>query len=64
MFDVQKDLKIKSQYIKAIESCDIQSFENKSFIAGYVRTYARYLGLDPDYVYERFCSESGLFLLI
>ena len=57
--DVQKDLKIKAVYIKAIESCDIQGFENKSFIAGYVRTYARYLNLDPEYVYERFCSESG-----
>ena len=57
--DVQKDLKIKAIYIKAIESCDLQGFENKSFIAGYVRTYARYLGLDPEYVYERFCSESG-----
>ena len=57
--DVQKDLKIKAMYIKAIESCDIQGFENKSFIAGYVRTYARYLNLDPEYVYERFCSESG-----
>ena len=57
--DVQKDLKIKAIYIKAIESCDLQGIENKSFIAGYVRTYARYLGLDPEYVYERFCSESG-----
>ena len=57
--DVQKDLKIKVQYIKAIEKCDIQSLENKSFIAGYVRTYAKYLGLDPDYVYDRFCKESG-----
>ena len=46
-------------YIKAIEKCDIRSLENKSFIAGYVRTYAKYLGLDPDYVYDRFCKESG-----
>ncbi len=57
--DVQNDLKIKAQYIKAIEKCDIRSLENKSFIAGYVRTYAKYLGLDPDYVYDRFCNESG-----
>ena len=57
--DVQNDLKIKAQYIKAIEKCDIRSLENKSFIAGYVRTYAKYLGLDPDYVYDRFCKESG-----
>jgi len=57
--DVQNDLKIKVQYIKAIEKCDIRSLENKSFIAGYVRTYAKYLGLDPDYVYDRFGKESG-----
>ncbi len=57
--DVQRDLKIKAQYIKAIEKCDLRSLENKSFIAGYVRTYAKYLGLDPGYVYDRFCKESG-----
>ncbi len=57
--DVQKDLKIKVNYIKAIEKCDISSLGNKSFIAGYVKTYARYLELDPDYVYQRFCDESG-----
>ena len=57
--DVQRDLKIKAQYIKAIEKCDLRGLENKSFIAGYVRTYAKYLGLDPNFVYDRFCSESG-----
>ena len=57
--DIQNDLKIKAQYIKAIEKCDVRNLENKSFIAGYVRTYAKYLGLDPDYVYDRFCKESG-----
>jgi hypothetical protein len=57
--DVQNDLKIKVQYIKAIEKCDVRNLENKSFIAGYVRTYAKYLGLDPNFVYDRFCSESG-----
>ena len=35
--------------------------QNKSFIAGYVRTYAKYLGLDPNFVYDRFCSELDLF---
>ena len=57
--DVQRDLKIKAQYIKAIEKCDLRGLQNKSFIAGYVRTYAKYLGLDPNFVYDRFCSESG-----
>ncbi len=58
-FDVQKDLKIKATYIKAIESCELKDFENKSFVAGYVRAYAKYLGLDPEFVYQRFCNESG-----
>ena len=34
-------------------------FSNLGFVAGYVRSYARYLSLDPETVYERFCRESG-----
>ena len=59
LLQVQKDLKIKAAYISAIENCDLEAFPNKGFIAGYVRAYARYLNLNPELVYERFCSESG-----
>ena len=59
LLDVQRDLKIKASYIAAVENCDIDVFSNQGFIAGYVRSYARYLGLDPQIVYERFCVESG-----
>ena len=59
LLDVQKDLKIKASYIAAIENCDLKVFSNQGFIAGYVRSYARYLGLDPTIVYERFCREAG-----
>ena len=59
LLDVQRDLKIKASYIAAIENCDLGVFSNLGFVAGYVRSYARYLGLDPDSVYERFCRESG-----
>ena len=59
LLDVQRDLKIKASYIAAIENCDIEVFSNQGFIAGYVRSYARYLSLDPEIVYERFCNESG-----
>ena len=30
-----------------------------SFVAGYVRSYASYLGVDPDWAFETFCKESG-----
>ena len=59
LLQVQKDLKIKAAYISAIENCDLDAFPNKGFIAGYVRSYARYLNLNPEEVYERFCTESG-----
>jgi hypothetical protein len=59
LLDVQRDLKIKASYIAAIENCDLNVFFNKGFIAGYVRSYARYLELNPDIVFERFCRESG-----
>ena len=48
LLDVQRELKIKATYIAAIENCDTTAFETQGFIAGYVRSYARYLGMDPD----------------
>ncbi len=59
LLDVQRDLKIKATYIAAIENADPTAFETQGFIAGYVRSYARYLGLDPEWAYERFCAEGN-----
>ncbi|WP_107846192.1 helix-turn-helix domain-containing protein [Litoreibacter ponti] len=59
LLDVQRELKIKATYIAAVENCDPSVFETPGFIAGYVRSYARYLGMDPEWAYARFCEESG-----
>ena len=59
LLDVQRDLRIKASYIAAIENCDLSVFENTGFLAGYVRSYARYLELDPEATYTRFCVESN-----
>ena len=59
LLDVQRELRIKASYISAIENCDLQAFDSLSFVAGYVRSYARYLGLDPEVTFARFCEESG-----
>ncbi|MFZ5709084.1 MAG: helix-turn-helix domain-containing protein [Pseudomonadota bacterium] len=59
LLDVQRELRIKAGYIAAIENADVSAFETPGFIAGYVRSYARYLGLDPDWAFRRFCEESG-----
>jgi hypothetical protein len=57
--DAEYDLRIKAHVIRAIEDCDLDGFPNDSVIAGYVRSYARYLGLDAEDCYRRFCAESG-----
>lgn len=59
LLDVQRELRIRAGYIAAIENCDISAFDAPSFISGYVRSYARYLKMDPDLVFARFCAESG-----
>lgn len=57
--NAEHDLRIKADIIRAIEDCDLDGFPNDSVVAGYVRSYARYLGLDPEECYRRFCAESG-----
>ncbi|MGB7262521.1 MAG: RodZ domain-containing protein [Albidovulum sp.] len=59
LLDVQRELKIKASYIAAIENCDVSAFETPGFVAGYVRSYARYLGMEPDWAFERFCVEAN-----
>lgn len=59
LLDVQRELKIRASYIAAIENCDVAAFETPGFIAGYVRSYARYLGMNPEWAYGRFCEEAN-----
>lgn len=62
LLDVQRELKVKATYIAAIENCDVSAFETQGFVAGYVRSYARYLGMDPDWAYAKFCREANFTL--
>lgn len=59
LLDVQRELKIKAAYVAAIENADVSAFETQGFVAGYVRSYARYLGMDPDWAFQRFCIEAN-----
>lgn len=59
LLDIQRELKVKATYIAAIENADVSAFETPGFIAGYVRSYARYLGMDPEWAFEKFCREAN-----
>lgn len=59
LLDVQRELRIKASYIAAIENSDPSVFDTPGFIAGYVRSYARYLNMDPEVAFDTFCRESG-----
>lgn len=59
LLDVERELRIRASYVAAIENCDPDSFDTPGFIPGYVRSYARYLGMDPDRAFQTFCNESG-----
>ncbi len=59
LLDVQRELKIKASYIAAIENADPSAFETPGFVAGYVRSYARYLGIDAEWAFAQFCKEGN-----
>ncbi len=59
LLDVERELRIKASYVAAIENADPDAFDTPGFIPGYVRSYARYLGMDPDKSFKTFCTESG-----
>ncbi len=59
LLDVEREIRIRASYIAAIENADPDAFDTPGFIPGYVRSYARYLGMDPDDTFVKFCSECG-----
>ena len=57
LLDVQRELGIRPYMIVAIENGDPESFDSPWMISGVVRSYARYLGMDPDDAYARFLED-------
>lgn len=57
--DVRLELRLNKAYIIAIEHGDLAAFRTPKFIRGYVCSYAKYLGIDPDDAFEIFCADTG-----
>lgn len=57
---VSTELHLPIKVIKAIESGNPQSFQNPVFIRGYIRTYAKRLGLDPNHYANLYANLPGI----
>lgn len=57
--DVESALRIKAKYIDAIENCDRSLLPDRAYADGFIKTYARYLGLEPDETLARFDAEAA-----
>lgn len=44
---VEKSTKMRAKFLKAIEENDWAFFESKVYISGVIKSYAKFLGLDP-----------------
>ncbi len=58
--DVSNDLKIRKSDIEAIEANNVANIDRPEFASGSIRTYARYLDLDPKEVLDIYREKNGL----
>jgi len=54
---IAETTKINKMYLEAIEREDSKSFPAPVFIKGFLKSYAKALGLDPDEICERYLSK-------
>jgi cytoskeletal protein RodZ len=51
---VEEDIKIRVKYVQAMENEDWDVMPGVTYVKGFLRTYATYLGLDPDVIIGEF----------
>jgi transcriptional regulator with XRE-family HTH domain len=56
--DIAQATRIRSGYIASLEAFDLDALPARPFAIGYLRAYARALGLEPDAVVTRFLAEA------
>jgi cytoskeleton protein RodZ len=54
--EIELATKIRSKYIRALEEEDFTSIPGDTYIRGFLRTYADYLGLDGDVYVDEYAS--------
>jgi cytoskeletal protein RodZ len=59
LFRAERDTKIRSKYLSALEEGDYADLPGDVYTRGFLRNYSAYLGLDADEIEEEWRSESG-----
>jgi hypothetical protein len=59
LFRVERDTKIRSKFLAALEDGDYADLPGDVYARGFLRNYASYLGLDADEVEEDWRGEAG-----
>ena len=54
---IATDLRISKHYLQAIEDCALDTLPERVYTLGFIRSYAKYLGLGADDVVKRFKNE-------
>lgn len=57
----EQDTKIRSKYLSALETEEFDVLPGPVFVRGFLRTYSRYLGLDPQLYVDEYNSRFGRF---
>ena len=58
---VAKEICVRACYLRAIEECRYNDLPGKTFVVGFVKSYAKMLKLDPQALSEQFKSEYDAF---
>ena len=56
---VERDTKIRTQYLSALERGDYRDLPGGVYAKGFLRNYGLYLGLDPEYLIDLYRLEQG-----
>lgn len=57
----EQDTKIRSKYLAALEEEEFDVLPGPVFVRGFLRTYSRYLGLDPQLFIDEYNARFGRF---
>ena len=57
--DAERETRIRTRYLAALEDEDFDALPGEAYAAGFLRTYAGYLGLDADAYVEELRRRRG-----